>query len=361
MLPILFLRAALVVPLVSPQMSIMQNVSLEGRYRMTTTNFVLLRFHRVGSLTARMALVNAVGLNRSYAEHKSLAIFNAEGLGGLICQRPAKRVVVAALFRDPVSRLLSALNYVMVAQKHKDVAKSCDDRDSAWFNDRLEEYRQRRNLKYFLADAPYSTVLNVTSEKDVAPALAFLKANFILGLTVKMDSFMGRLTKAFHGDRQASTYYAKKQRFDQIYQGHVAKPYCRKSDLPRSTLTDLNTRVGTDATLYRGIVELNSLQRVQGLKDLPVHHYPSCDPKHHVFGSPLLYLRGGDDFTFALDYSAASQDFSDHPPIGILSSSSSEKAPARFNSDPMAQVQRDLSSDPSVKRHHRHEKPPVLR
>jgi len=221
--------------------------------------------------------------------------------------------VLAVLFRDPASRLVSALNYVMVAQKHAEAHRACADRSEAWFATHLDAYQSTtRGLfaKYFVADRPYSRAFNVTSEKDVLRTLAFLERHFIVGLTVKMDSFLGRLSKSFANDRYAAFSYQKKQHVAQTYQGHVAKPYCRKADLPLSTVSALNARVGTDLSLYRGVVELSAKQRTTAGKDLPAHFNPSCDVDVKRLGMPGLYLPDGGADNFALDYSTAVLDYS---------------------------------------------------
>ena len=79
--------------------------------RVANTSFVALRFHKVASTTFKSVL--ASGLQPSYMEHETLAEYRAGGLDSLRClgAPTARRVVFLALFREPASRILSALHF----------------------------------------------------------------------------------------------------------------------------------------------------------------------------------------------------------------------------------------------------------
>ena len=82
-----------------------------GARRVANTSFVALRFHKVASTTFKSVL--AQGLQPSYMEHETLAAYRAGGLPTLRClgAPTAPKVVYVALFREPASRILSALHF----------------------------------------------------------------------------------------------------------------------------------------------------------------------------------------------------------------------------------------------------------
>mmetsp|Transcript_17437 Transcript_17437/g.70066 ORF Transcript_17437/g.70066 Transcript_17437/m.70066 type:complete len:408 (-) Transcript_17437:317-1540(-) len=298
--PAAWLLAGLVFQLVlGPTSSSPPNVSRYGVYNFTNTNFVMLKFHRVGSLTVKAALLHAVGPNHTYAEHKSLSLFRRSGVGGLVCMRPAKRVVALAIFREPVARFLSALNFVMemhMADDHLRVP--CEDRDRAWYeHQRRQLYRTlgpetggAALLRYYLAYSPYSVVLNVTTAADVPDAITYLQRNFIVGTTPSMRVFVDRLTKMFVADRRATYFYERKQHFSMVYQGHVApRAYCKRATLPATTVRDLEVKVGTDVDIYRAVAILNKRQHRVPASELPRHQTPNCKLPL-LLGQPITIL-----------------------------------------------------------------------
>ena len=75
------------------------------------TSVVALRFHKVASTTFKSVL--AADLQPSHMDHESLAAYRRGGLAELRClgAPAAARVVFVTLFREPASRILSALHF----------------------------------------------------------------------------------------------------------------------------------------------------------------------------------------------------------------------------------------------------------
>ena len=75
------------------------------------TSIVALRFHKVASTTFKTIL--AADLQPSYMDHESLAAYRRGGLAEMRClgAPAAARVVFVTLFREPASRILSAMHF----------------------------------------------------------------------------------------------------------------------------------------------------------------------------------------------------------------------------------------------------------
>mmetsp|Transcript_794 Transcript_794/g.3154 ORF Transcript_794/g.3154 Transcript_794/m.3154 type:complete len:188 (-) Transcript_794:228-791(-) len=176
------------------------------------------------------------------------------------------------MVREPVSRLLSAINMATGhAPEFHDVP--CENRTLQVYEDFVERHHHVGGgpMKFFITWQPYAGVFKVASIEEVAPKLAYLEENLILGVTEHLDGYLELLTRLFRLDERANAAYGGQQQIDAEGYGHVAKPYCSASHVSPDVVAGLAAHMEIDTAIYEGFKEVFYRQQALAPEELPRH------------------------------------------------------------------------------------------
>ena len=306
------------------------------------TSIVALRFHKVASTTFRDVLDQ---VQPSFMEHSTLVAYRTGGLPQLRCLGAPKqpRVVFVALLREPLSRILSALHfyagyagfgYSMLGggalslgrrPAKGDPAKQRQMEEFAWARTWLRETQScagytgagvaramavlssighatsgrgggsgrttayvKQMVENLGAGAwlnEYAWYLNVVGSADVAPALARLRREFVVGVTEDMPHLAEEVAKAAFPagplreaavSRMRGALAAPRLRSGngtsilQSIPGACRQPgsckptpYCTPADLPKAEIADLRRLASLDVAIYEGVRSIAATQRAE--------------------------------------------------------------------------------------------------
>lgn len=237
---------------------------------------VALRFHKVASSTFKAALLSSI--QPSYMEHDTLPTYKDQGLLGLRClgAPSANRVLFIALFREPASRLLSALHFYEGLLRGPAQYAYAEIRSDLQFAHKW--IRETPCAEYTVGDVnrsltalslvsqrqlsghagtrmdEYAHYLRVQRRADVRPALEVLRRDFLVGVTEDMESLLGNLVKVVPaGPARAGLESRMRALLNTRYldnKGHSS--YCSVSQVQPSVLHGIRKLVEHDVDIYHG-------------------------------------------------------------------------------------------------------------